>query len=165
MPQSKCKLLHSDQVKNRMVIKEETASLKGEYECGLICDVAHLEGAKAIAVFGEDYYSGHPCITENEFGKGKGIFIASDPETRMLEDLFSKYVKEKKIKENIFSSSKIEITKRKNKNGEFYFLLNHENEEIVVDLGRNAYFDMIGKFDLTGEITLNKKDIKILKKI
>ena len=42
----------------------------GSYECDLWCDLVHLEGARALATYGDDFYAGRPAITEHRFGQG-----------------------------------------------------------------------------------------------
>ena len=72
--------------KNRMV-PADTSPIRGTYGCGLLCDILHTEGARVLASYGDDFYAGHPCVTEHEYGKGRAVYIASDPEPGLLREL------------------------------------------------------------------------------
>jgi beta-galactosidase len=71
---------------NRIIMEEPFKSCKKEYSCSVLCDVLHLETAKALASYGEDFYKGKPVLTVNEFGKGKAYYIASDPDEEFIKD-------------------------------------------------------------------------------
>ena len=51
-----------------------------EFRCGLLCDILHLEGAEALACYGEDFYAGTPAVTKNSFGKGTVYYVGSQPD-------------------------------------------------------------------------------------
>jgi len=56
------------EMSNRLVVPEGGAIPAGGYACDLWCDLLHLEGATALASYGEDFYSGRPAVTENRLG-------------------------------------------------------------------------------------------------
>ncbi len=77
----------------RLEAPEAGSSLTpGSYKCDLWCDIVHLEGAEALASFAEDFYAGRPAVTENHFGKGSGIYVATRPEQAVLNDLVGKLI-------------------------------------------------------------------------
>lgn len=43
--------------------------------CGLLCDLMHLEGAKALASYEEDFYAGMPAASKNTYGKVPHIIL------------------------------------------------------------------------------------------
>ncbi len=47
------------------------------YDCGMVCDLMHTEGAQVLATYGEDFYAGMPAVTCNRFGKGKVYYLGS----------------------------------------------------------------------------------------
>ena len=47
------------------------------FDCGMVCDLMHTEGAQVLATYGEDFYAGMPAVTCNRFGKGKVYYIGS----------------------------------------------------------------------------------------
>lgn len=46
-------------------------------EASLLCDLMHLEGARELASYEEDFYAGTPVITENSFGAGKAYYVGT----------------------------------------------------------------------------------------
>ncbi|HET8912126.1 MAG TPA: beta-galactosidase, partial [Ktedonobacteraceae bacterium] len=59
----------TEAIQNEVVI--EQGALAGRYPCTLWGELVHLEGAKALGVFRQDYYAQGPAITEHAYGKGK----------------------------------------------------------------------------------------------
>src|SRR5690606_15374760 len=57
------------------------------YECRMLCDLLHLEGAEAVAHYSSDFYKGMPAVTKNSFGKGEAWYVATLPEQAMLQEL------------------------------------------------------------------------------
>ena len=51
--------------------------LQKTYEITELCEVIRLNGAKALAVYGDDYYKGSPAFTINHYGKGRAYYIAA----------------------------------------------------------------------------------------
>ncbi|GAI13596.1 unnamed protein product, partial [marine sediment metagenome] len=83
---------------NTIVMKERFPEmLKEEYDCKLICDVINTEGAKTLAVFGKDYYKGYPSLTENNYGKGKAVYVGTEPEDDFIGGLIRHYCNEKAL--------------------------------------------------------------------
>ena len=113
------------EMKNGMVMKGPLGELNGTYECGLICDLLHLRGAEALAVYAADFYAGRPCLTRNQFGKGTAYYVASDPEQPFI-DGFVKYLCDLKgIKAPLEVPPGVEVTQREKESRRFTFVLNH----------------------------------------
>ena len=89
---------------------------EGTYENGLICDIMHMEQAKALAVYEKDFYAGTPVISENEFGKGKAYYIATSPETAFYDDFLQKVLDDNEIKPVFKSYPDVEVTVREKEN-------------------------------------------------
>jgi len=148
---------------NKIVMKEKFPEMaKKEYECRLICDVIHTEGAKTLAVFGKDYYNGSPSLTENEFGKGKAVYIATEPEDDFMKDLIKHYCKEKAIHSFIRPQKGVEVTQRVKDDRTFTFILNYNSEEISVALPEGKYTNLLNGAVVSGEITIPSKEVFIL---
>ena len=60
---------------NAVVIKE--GALQGIYPCKLWGEVVHIEGARTIGVFSDDYYANCPALTVHQFGEGKAYYVAT----------------------------------------------------------------------------------------
>lgn len=124
-------------MKNSMIMNNTEGFKKKEYSCGMLCDILHLQGAEALAVYGKDFYAGKPVLTVNKYGMGKAYYIASDPEEAFVKD-FIKYITEEK---NIYSDfpeiNGVEITQRFKENKEFTFILNYNDKDVVLRLHKN----------------------------
>ncbi|HYH03263.1 MAG TPA: beta-galactosidase trimerization domain-containing protein, partial [Bacillota bacterium] len=151
-------------MKNRIVLNEPLGDLSGEYECGLLCDLIHLEGAKVLAVYGTDFYAGRPVLTENSFGKGQTYYIASDPEPAFVQGFLKYLCARKGIKAPLAAVNGVEITQRFKAEHEFTFVLNHNDYEVRVDLQGRCYQDLLSQQEQPGELVLKPKDVAILKR-
>jgi beta-galactosidase len=155
--------LYPDQ-KNRIVMAEPFGDLAGDYECGLLCDLIHLEGAKSLAVYGRDFYAGRPVLTENKLGNGKAYYIASDPEPAFIQGFLKTLCEELHIQGPLETVSGVEVTQRCKDNLEFTFVLNHNDFEARVNLGEIRYRELISQKDIFGEFVLKPKDVAILER-
>jgi beta-galactosidase len=149
--------------KNQIVIKEQRGNLKGDYECGLLCDLIHAETAEVVAEYGRNFYKGMPVVTVNRSGEGEAWYVGSSPEPRFLQDFLTNLTQEKGILPLLKNTPVgVEVSER-SKNGKHYlFVLNHNNESVPVNLGYRARLDLITKATLSGTIEMNAKAVLIL---
>jgi beta-galactosidase len=63
-----------------------STGLSGSYAARHYCDLIHLEGAKSLATYANDFYAGRPAVTVNNFGKGKAYYVASRNDARFMDD-------------------------------------------------------------------------------
>jgi beta-galactosidase len=151
-------------MKNSIVIREPVGKLAGEYECGMLCDLLHLEGARALAVYGKDFYSGMPALTENSFGKGKAYYIAADPEERFLAQ-FAEFLCEKSAITAPFTvPERVEVVQRYKDDTEFTFILNHNDFPVSIGLGETVYFELLAASEAKEEIRLAPKGVAVLER-
>ncbi|MBD9162469.1 MAG: beta-galactosidase [Blautia wexlerae] len=106
-----------------------------EYTCGVFCDLLRVEGATVFGKYGKDFYQGQPCITENRYGEGKAIYIATKPDEAFLGALFSKYVQETGVIKVLKTSAGVQASLRKNEIEQYLFLINYSAEQQKVELG------------------------------
>lgn len=150
-------------MKNTIVMKERFPEmLKEEYDCKLICDVINTEGAKTLAVFGKDYYKGYPSLTENNYGKGKAVYVATEPEDDFIRDLMKHYCNEKAPHPLIEPQKGVEVTQRIKGDKTFTFILNHKNEKVTLTLPEGKYNSLLNGDVVSGEITILPRDVFIL---
>lgn len=147
---------------NTIVMRKSIGKLEGQYTCGLICDLLHLQGAQALAEYGQDFYAGKPCLTENKWGKGKAYYIATDPEERFLKDFLQNICASHQICAVIDAPVGVEITQRFKDNQSFTFILNHNEQTVKLDLGVRKYLDLITGNHKKGLITIESKGVLIL---
>lgn len=151
------------EMKNIIRMIDPIEELDGEYECGLLCDLINLEGAKALGVYGSDFYKGRPALTANNYGKGQAYYIATDPQQEFLDKLISSICSTKNIAPILKVPSGIEVTRRVKGSKEFIFVLNHNEEGKPLELSEK-YVDILTGRTLTGKAFIDKKDVLILEK-
>ncbi|MCX7711886.1 MAG: beta-galactosidase [Clostridia bacterium] len=151
-------------MKNQIVMKEPVGDLQGEYSCRMLCDLIHLEGAKALAVFGSDFYAGMPALTENEVEKGKAYYISSDPEESFIKNLMKYICDNAAIKAPVEAPEGVEVTQRFKEEKSFTFLLNHNNHAVNINLGDLDGLDLLTQRDIRGQISLEAKGVIIMER-
>lgn len=152
---------------NEMVVTDTisgTGLLKGKaYRCGLICDIVHLKGAKALAVYGSDFYRDVPCVTKNTCEKGLAYYVATDPEEDFVDDFVKMLCLEKNIGPLLEAPDGIEITERQGENASYTFVINHRKNEVEIELPDENYRNLLNNGKTTGVLRLGLRDIAVLK--
>jgi beta-galactosidase len=151
-------------MKNSFKVTENSIKLRDEYSCGMLCDILHLEGAKALAVYGSDFYKDSPALTLNQLEKGKAYYIASDPDEAFIRDFIGHICEENNISSGFEKQEGVEITERVKEENAFVFILNHNESQVEVDLKDKEYIELLTGEKKTGKITINAKDLVILQK-
>ena len=135
-----------------------------EYPAEMLCDIMHLESAKSVSLYEEDFYRGTPVITKNQFGKGTAWYIGTRSNKAFYHKLLTGIFRENGIKGVMQTPEGVEATVRENTNGKFIFLLNHSNEEKGIPMGDNYVEVITGRGIKVGEsLRLGGKDVAILK--
>lgn len=147
---------------NSMVFYKKFDDLDDQYDCNLVCDVVHCEGAEPIAYYGCDYYKDTPCITENIYGKGKAIYIASEPDEKLILGLIKHYCRLKGMNSLFNVPQHVEVMQRKIDGKVFTFILNYNEHDVVIELPGGNFHELIcGKY-YKDKINVNKHGVIIL---
>jgi len=150
------------EITNEMIFSDAPEELRGVYTCKTICDVAHAEGAHILATFGKEYYAGQPCVTENTFGKGKALYVASDPEVNLLHKLLHYICRPLGIRPVLVTPPGVEATQRTNGKESFTFILNHNDFEVEIKLAGGPFIELLSGSQVSGTIKLPPKGVNIL---
>lgn len=129
-----------------------------------ICDVIHLEGARALAYYEQDYYRGMPAVVENNYGNGKAIYIGTRPEQRFIEGLVKFYAEKAGVQPILLVPEGVEVTKREKNGNEYVFLLNFNGYDVNIEL-KDEYYELITQKILGGKATLAPKEVMILRRL
>lgn len=138
-------------------------SMKPHYKCNLVCDIINLEGGTPLAVYGSDFYKGKPVLTSNKYGNGLAYYIGSNPSQEFLNDFILTLAKEMNLLSSFEIKEGIEITQRFKNNYSLTFILNHNDEEITLNLDDKEYINLLSKQSIKKSINLKPKDVAILK--
>ena len=95
-----------------------------EAKCSLLCDILHLEGAQALATYGEDFYEGTHAVTKNAYGKGTVYYVGTQPEAAGLDKILDGVAAAAGVERLITEDTPLEIVKRVKDGAEFWFILN-----------------------------------------
>ena len=135
-----------------------------DYDCGLICDIMHMENAQALACYDKDFYEGTPVLSKNEFGKGHAYYVATRAGQDFYDDFLKKVLEEQGV-EPVFKPCKgVEITLRRKEETNFLFFLNHNPQETVLIAEKPGTDLLTGKEYRPGdEIVLQTKGVVLFK--
>lgn len=150
--------------KNEIVMKQDWNGLAGTYECGVLCDLVHSEGAEVLAEYGQDFYKGMPVLTRNSFGSGKAYYVASSPDAAFMENFLANLCKEKGIKGLLPERAPegVETARRVKDGQEYLFLLNHNAEAAEVNIGAASRQDVLAQSTVSGTVTVPGRGVVIL---
>ncbi|WP_334077331.1 beta-galactosidase [Paenibacillus sanfengchensis] len=148
--------------KNQIVMKQPWGSLEGQFECGLLCDLIHSEGAEVLAEYGADFYKGMPVVTVNKFGAGRAYYVASSPEADFLQGFMKNLCEEKGIKPLLYAPAGVEVARRVKSGTEYLFLLNHHAEASAVEIGASERKDLLANAMVSGSVTVPGRGVVIL---
>lgn len=151
-------------VENRVVMKEEWGALSGDYSCSILCDLIHAETAEVKAVYGKDFYAGMPVLTVNKFGEGEAWYVASSPEPAFLQGFLANLYESKGIKPLLKVPEGVEVAERLKDGRSFLFLLNHNPEDVTVELGVTASKELLSGQVVSGSLQLKGRDVLILER-
>ena len=114
-----------------------------EYPCQLLCDILHLEGAEALAVYGEDFYQGTPAVTCNAFGKGRVYYVATQMAPEGLNRVLDEAVQAADVSPVAAPCSGLEIVRRRNEKHVFTFVMNLTKETHVLPEELAGHTDLL----------------------
>ncbi len=141
--------LYDDETVKIVASEGNDLGIKGEYAARQFCDLVHLEGAKALATYGSEFYAGTPSVTVNQAGKGRAYYIASRNDAQFNLDFFGSLCDQLSINRAITGKLPLGITAtvRTDGNNEFVFLMSFVRQSHKLDLGDESLTDAI-----TGEV-------------
>jgi beta-galactosidase len=93
----------------------------------VLAEVVHLEGAKAVATFAEDFYAGKPAATRHRRGRGEAWYLATRFDDAALDRLLGSL-----LPAGPAAPAGVEVSVRRDKDRTFVFLLNHTRSAVAV---------------------------------
>lgn len=153
------------EINNSIQMNSTLEGFSSEYNCNMLFDIINLEGADVLGIYGSDFYKGRPVITCNKFGSGEAYYIASNPETKFVDDLVNYFDAKHSLSLDFENQPGIEITKRSKNDKNIFFILNHNNEEKILNLKDKTFVNLINKEKITHKLILNSRDVVILEEV
>jgi beta-galactosidase len=149
---------------NAITATEGSSTLQGTYRCSLWADVIRLEGAQALAYFGQDFIAGSPAVTVNTFGQGRAYYVGTQADERFVTNLIQHILAETGIQAPIDAPKGVEVTCREQGSDRTLFLLNHHAETMTVPLkDKIIYQDLLQDTSIQGQIELPANGVAVLR--
>ena len=156
-----------DSDENYLEFKEDnTLGASGSYKLRDYCDVIHVETAEVLATYKNDYYAGMPALTVNNYGCGKAYYVAARTDNDFDNEFFTKVINDLEIKPVINTELPLGVTAQMRTDGEsdYVFVMNFTEESKKVLLDEKEYIDMLTNEVVSGEVKLNRFDVRVLKR-
>ena len=145
--------------KNQVLFADGTKA-----DCGLLCDLMHLEGAQSLGTYEKDFYKGMPAVTRNTYGKGAVYYVGTRLEEKGLYKVMDMAAEEGKVTSLSTEPTGLEITCRKGENSSFYFLINFKDQSEKIPEDFVGDTDLLtGKVIEPGEI-MEKYQVRLVEK-
>ena len=110
----------------------------GSASVDVFAEILHPTTARVIGQWGRDYLKGSPAVTEHPFGKGKAVYYGSLFNVDAARQLIQRYAHDNGLKPLLVNvPEQVEVTCRTKDRTDFYFLLNHGDSPVTVNVGNN----------------------------
>lgn len=127
-------------------------------------EILKVNGAQILATWQRDYFQGAPACAENRVGKGKAIYYGSFLNADAARYLMKRYADEHRLKPLIEGLPKdLEVTRRTKGKSSYYFILNHANAPVTIQLG-SGYTDLLADKEAPPGMNLKPFEYRVLKK-
>jgi beta-galactosidase len=152
-------------VYNYLSFSMEELAVSSAPQVGIICEVLKPIGAEVVASYTRDFYAGKPAITLNHFGKGYTLYVGTLGEVNLYGLLADWLLR---LAEVNFKQSKhngVEACERWRGDDRLLFLINHSDEEHVIDLEREGINLLTGDEINSKEFRLAPKEVILLNEV
>ncbi|WP_347551419.1 beta-galactosidase [Pseudalkalibacillus hwajinpoensis] len=159
--------LYENETKTSTFSSSHHLGLEGTYTAKDYCELIHPEGAQVLAEYQEDFYSGMPSLTVNQYGEGEAYYIASRNEDNFHEEFYQKIIDQLKLSSSFQEQLPEGVNAQVRTNGEqdFVFLMNFNDTRQVIKVPENvSYYDMISEKEITETIDFNPYQVYVFKK-
>jgi beta-galactosidase len=130
----------------------------------VFAEVLQTTRAAAVATWEHDAMKGSPAATENKYGKGTAVYYASFFNLEAARHLIRRYAAEHNLKPLLAGvPSGVEVTRRSKGQNHYYFVLNHDDQSVVVKPGP-GYFDLLENAPAPANMTLKPFEYKVLRR-
>lgn len=133
------------------------------YQCGLVCDLMHLEGAESLGTYGADFYKGMPAVTRNRFGKGQVYYIGTHIEEQGLASILDQAVRGADVNGVIPGGEGLEVACRRTEQSKIYFVMNFSDMDRKVPSCFAGQTDLLSGKAVSADTVLKKYDVYIFR--
>lgn len=107
-----------------------------EYAVKELCALLHLRGAKALGVYGGDFYQNEPAVTVSQYGKGSAYYIGASAEDDFYRSFYQALAARLSLKRAVDADLPrgVEACLREDGEKKWLFLQNYSGREQTVTL-------------------------------
>jgi len=135
-----------------------------EVPVNVFAEALHPTTASIIGRWDSDYLKYSPAATEQQFRKGRAIYYGSLFNLEAARHLINRYAVEAGLKPLLEDvPEQVEITCRTKGRTDFYFLLNHGDSPVTVNVG-NDFMDVLSGKPAAASLTLGAFDYRVLRR-
>ncbi|MFE6073452.1 beta-galactosidase [Paenibacillus sp. NPDC057886] len=131
------------------------------YAASQWADVLELDTAQPIAVYADQFYAESAAVTQNNWGKGKVYYVATQPDEAYLSQLLRTIAEQCGLSEIQSLPDGVQVTTRSGPNGTFRFILNLSPEPVSIPL-QASYTSALDGIMKGPQLELGPYDIEIL---
>jgi len=144
-----------------------TLGLAGSFKARHLCETIHLENAQALAIYSSDFFTGKPALTCNHYGKGQAYYIASRNDLSFNSQFYQRIAQQFGITKAIDTqlAEGISVTVRHNAQFDYLFVMNFSAHPKLLKLDGRDYVEHATGIALTGEIFIEKYQVRVLKRV
>ena len=133
------------------------------YECDLICDIMHLEGAQALAHYGAgEFYAETPVVTNHQVGQGSAYYVGTQLAAAGIDHLVGQLINQFDW-EHFTTPANVEITCRQQADARYYFVINNGPAQETLTWPYQGTDLLTQQTVAPGEITLPSYGVKLVK--
>lgn len=151
----------SSQMENEI---EFTLPNRADHPCvtvGILCEILKPTSAMVIARYRQDYYTGKPAITINQFGAGRVVYVGAVGDSQLYDVLAQWLLGTIDRQQTLVLPPGVELAERKQEDKKLHFVLNHTNSLQALHL-ENHFTNLLTKQQLHGDVQLDPFDVLIL---
>jgi beta-galactosidase len=145
-------------------VRVTNAKTKKHYDGGWLCDIVHLEGAEAVAIYASEFYAGSPAVTVNRFGEGEAYYLACRLGDDFNDDFYGRLIDELGLHRNLGVALPQGVTAQRRTDGEreWIFVLSFVKQPHEISLGERCYSDALSGERLAGTLKLPGYGYRVL---
>ncbi|WP_168123501.1 beta-galactosidase [Paenibacillus sp. HB172176] len=156
-----------DHDRNALAFLEgNSLGLSGAFDSHELCELIHLEGAEALAVYRADFYAGRPALTVHAFGRGKAYYLATRASEPFYKPFYTEVAKAAGIERALETELPTGVTAQARTDGEndYVFVMNFSGRAQEIRLDDRRYTDLETGEPSGPKLALDANGVRILKR-
>jgi beta-galactosidase len=143
---------------------EETGSAADlpEVHASLWCDILTPTTARVVARYRSEFYRERAAVTQNRFGQGQAAYVGTIGDMALHDAVVEWTVRTASVLPALTTPSGVEAVERCQDGQRLLFLLNHADTAHEIRLSQ-AMTDLLSEQSVAGQVTLEPKEVMILK--